>query len=1324
MTPDRVHAKISSLRGLLRRLVMMAGISRVVLIAAGVAALCLLSDWTFRLSGYWRISLGLASVAGVGAAVFWFFVRPLLVSMPDDQIALLYEREFPELSDVLVSAVQLARVPGAASPEMIAAVISDAESASDGLEPARVPRRAKLSRMALAATVAAAAALAFCLAAPGAAKTFALRYLDPFGPAEWPRNTRLIIEVAGSTEPVVSVARGEQIAIKVTAVNARRSPLWAPPAKVWLDYAHASGEQDSRPMRRALGNVYQAYFNDLPEDLTVSARARDAQTGEVLIRVIERPRVEEAWLSFEYPKYTGRPPDRPSRSVSEVRAIVGTSVRVQIKTNRALRPGGAAIRIDPTGTVQMRPTNGNGDGGSTHEGEFVLALGMKWFRVELTDTAGNRNKNPRTFQLQVVDDKPPRVKILKPGGQTRCTPHATLPIEAGLKDDLALRGAWLRYALGPKDAPLTRPLELDAPNAKEAHIATRWDLSDLRVKVGQTISYRVEADDHRDVFPAGSGQTRQVGRSDEYFIRIVSSADLASELDRRLFALRNEVKKAKAHQEGDRRKVNELLRKISEGQPMTNDDRGMAADAENVQRELARNVARIAVEVGKIRERMQDNRIGSFADRRRLDDINAALGDIARADMPRAAQFINSARKDLASRNGRDSLQTAAGMQQGIIKRLENVLASMAHNEDIDNLVRAARELLRKQRTIKTDTAAFAGRPGTFGADPKQLKPADFTALNLLARRQRGACDDMRNLEQQMLDVYQRLKERDAKRAEIVRLAQLGASRDQIRLMMEEAAGTLTGNRIGLAAARQDVAIKGLERLLETLQKAREEAGSDEALAQAVRDLEEALADVQRLRKQQEGHAADAAEINKNAQQAKRLKELRREINKLRGQQDKTSTEAEDDARLDDAAKQEASHAGKAAEIKKQLDKEAESAAKRRAAHEGDIKKSAGAVSGAESQMGSARDSMQRGQGSDARKSAKTASDKLAEAENHLDNALKTIEKQRLADTKEAALKQGDTAKDAAAVADKLKRLAKENESTSRPASTGLDNAGGKVGEAGQSMRSSHANMDRNDTVPAEQDAKEAAKRLGEAEDMLKNVRDDLRKKQKQQKLLDLVVELQPMLEKQIEINDETRRIDAATAEQKLSEPSRPDKVRLGQLSGDESALANKAAEILKKVEGEDAPVFAWACQKLIKDMGEVGERLARFETDAYTQDAEKDIADTLRMLIDALKREQSKTQQGDGGGGGGGGGGEPMLVPPSAQLKLLKIRELIIHNQTKRIELKRLLKTQKKLTPLQKKRVLKLAEEQVKLGELTTQLAESLEREARKYQEQQEQME
>ena len=236
MTPNRLNRKIRSLRALLRRLILLAGASRLVLIALGVAAFCFLSDWTFRLSGGWRLALALGALAGLAAAAWRFLIRPLLVPMVDAQLALLYEREYPELAGAMVSAVQLAQDAGAASPSMVAAVIRQAATASETVRPSRVPRRTTLNRLASGAVVALAVAATFCAATPVTARTFAQRYLDPFGPVEWPRNTRLEIEVAGTRAPEVAVARGEQVLIQVTAFNARNSPLWKPPSNVWLDY--------------------------------------------------------------------------------------------------------------------------------------------------------------------------------------------------------------------------------------------------------------------------------------------------------------------------------------------------------------------------------------------------------------------------------------------------------------------------------------------------------------------------------------------------------------------------------------------------------------------------------------------------------------------------------------------------------------------------------------------------------------------------------------------------------------------------------------------------------------------------------------------------------------------------------------------------------------------------------------------------------------------------------------------------------------------------------------------------------------------------------
>jgi hypothetical protein len=1313
--PARIDQALARLRRLLRRKILLAGLSRVLLVAVGVTILCFLLDWTFELPAAWRLAFGLLSVGAGLAAAYAFLLRPLLVPMRDDQLALLFERRFPELSSVLVSAVQLAGGGAPASRDMVEAVLEHAESRASDLDPGAVPRLNKLNRLALASVVSLAAVTGAILAGPTAARTFARRYLHPFGPTEWPRHTRLLIEVAGSKAATVPVARGEQVAVKVIARNTRANPMWRPPDTVRLEYRYASGDADAIHMRRIQGPVYKAYFNDVLEDLTLVARTGREQTREVTVRVVALPSVEDAWLSFEYPEYTGLPPDPPSRSITEVRALAGTRVRVRIKSNKPLKPDGARIVIEGAPPRALSPVRADANTPATHQGSFVLRKGMKWFRIEIEDTSGLTNKrHPRNFQVRVIEDRPPQVKIAEPGRETRCTPYALVPLDVRVKDDLAIRGAWLRFATGPKEEPRTQPFELETRRPKEAAITYRWDLSELRLKVGQTLSYRAEADDFRDTFPPGSKQTRQVGRSDPHYIRIVSPADLAGELDRERFALRDRLKKVKARQEDDRRKVRQLLRKLTDRQPMTNDDRALAADTENVQRELARSVRRIGTAIGRIRQRMENNRIGSFADRRRLEDIRAALHDVADAAMPRAAEFIKHARKDLASADGRSNLQNAAGVQAVILARLEKVLAQMSHNEDIDHLVRSARELLLTQRTLKDETAAFARRPGTFGAAVGDLDPADLATLNLLVRRQRGARDGMRNLEQDMLNVFERLRKDDPRRAEIVQRAQAGASRDQIRPMMEEAAGKLADNRIGLAASHQKSAVHGLERLLEALEAAREQTGSDEVLAQAIRDVKRALREVRRLLERQEGHLGDTREINRDAAQARKLKELRRKLARLRAEQDETNREAGDAAKLEPLAEPQGKRAEQTGKLAGELDHEADDADRRRAPQASDIRDASRASADAKSRMGAAKNGMQKQDGPKARQAGTQAGVKLAEADAHLADALKKIERKRLENTRETALKQGETAKEAEPVARLLRRLAKENQNASEEAAKGLDKAGGRVDQAHGSMRKAQASLDRHDTVQGEKEATEARDRLAEAQRELQKLRDELEKKQKEQTLLDLIVELQPMLEKQIGINDETRRIDDATVKASRPEPSRPDKVRLGQLASDESELANKAGRLLKKVEGENAPVFVWGFRKLVRDMTEIKDRLVAFKTDAYTQDVQQDAAETLRMLIDALKREQSKMRE--GGGGGGGGGGRPMLVPPSAQLKLLKARELEIHNKTKRIDLRRLLRPAKPLSTLQEKRVKRLAEEQAQLGALTTKLAESLEREVREH--------
>ena len=194
----------------------------------------------------------------------------------------------------------------------------------------------------------------------------------------------------------------------------------------------------------------------------------------------------------------------------------------------------------------------------------------------------------------------------------------------------------------------------------------------------------------------------------------------------------------------------------------------------------------------------------------------------------------------------------------------------------------------------------------------------------------------------------------------------------------------------------------------------------------------------------------------------------------------------------------------------------------------------------------------------------------------------------------------------------------------------------------------------------AESSEREAEDDLQEALDNL----DDLQKKTAQQnrneKLFQLEQELKKMLEAQQGILDRTKETDKQTVACAVK------KGMVKMLYGDQQKLSDATRVVVKKL--EDAPVFQWVLQTTSDDMGEAATRLDKEDSGGVTQEIEDDAIKKLADLVEALRKERTKPQQGGGGGGGGGGGKQP-LVPPIAELKMLKIMQHDVNVKTKKID-------------------------------------------------------
>ncbi|MFA6045187.1 MAG: hypothetical protein WC718_09395 [Phycisphaerales bacterium] len=125
-------------------------------------------------------------------------------------------------------------------------------------------------------------------------------------------------------------------------------------------------------------------------------------------------------------------------------------------------------------------------------------------------------------------------------------------------------------------------------------------------------------------------------------------------------------------------------------------------------------------------------------------------------------------------------------------------------------------------------------------------------------------------------------------------------------------------------------------------------------------------------------------------------------------------------------------------------------------------------------------------------------------------------------------------------------------------------------------------------------------------------------------------------------------------------ELTRREKIASRGLGEREQALRATLSELRSKTqELEDAKVFAFAHRRLDEAMARAGDTLGQ---GAPTDGTKRDLATSVRMLqslVLALSQDKPKDEfredDGGGGGGGSGPGGKPPLIPPLAELKLLR---------------------------------------------------------------------
>jgi hypothetical protein len=686
-----IARRLGSLGRRVRLYLLVDGLAVVSVAALAGVLITLGVDYFARLAWDMRVTQ-LASIAVALAALgWWFVIRPLRVPVRLEQLAVLVERKYPQLHSLLVTAVDLLQrpAPATASPHMIEHVIRQATN-----DAARVPfhsvlahRRARRRAAVSLCCVGFIAVLG--LAAPETMSLWMRRNVLLENIA-WPQRNRLTVE--NLVDGKIVVPRNEDI-----TVSALVDAGYEPPRQAFIEFVNAAGVRTREQMPAM--SYPQVRFTHTFERLAASQRCRisggDATTDWFDIEVVDRPQIKNAVIEVVPPAYARMEPYKLRAGQTAAEVLSGSEVRFRIESNKPLVQA-VLVREESNREIEIGEATGSG---GTHFHSSVKPTATSTYQFLLLDEIGLTNRGERVvpvrFNIRLVADKAPVVKMRIKDAGDMITRDAILPIEGTFNDQYGLASAGVGFEItreGASPEPIVESIPGFEPGTKSFTHTIDWFGAQHGLLEGDRLNLYCEASDFDDV----SGPN--VGRSAPMFLRVVSHEELLSDLSRREQEHRRDFERLLRQQE---ELYSEMLATSRPGDP--DENRDYYGRLARRQRDHAGRLNLLRLQFEQVLAKLRINQLATPAIEVRLgQSVIAPMDELYRSGMPHAAAMLEQLPPDATGA----ALRQARTAQEQVLADMNRILASLLKWEGYQEAVTLLREVLKMQKALEQETEA------------------------------------------------------------------------------------------------------------------------------------------------------------------------------------------------------------------------------------------------------------------------------------------------------------------------------------------------------------------------------------------------------------------------------------------------------------------------------------------------------------------------------------------------------------------------------------------------------------------------------------------
>ena len=783
-----------------------------------VLLLSILSFWTDRLlvlTNSGRYGWLLIIAAGLIIGFAWFVVRPLRKPISDEAVAAEVEKTYPVLNERLLTTISLSQMGAVGvSNAMVSQLALETDRISATLNFGSAIPRAAVQKPVYFASATILIFIVHFGTMPFAMSAWAKRILMPGADIPIYSYTQVWVGPGDVIRP-----RGDDAQLTVTAAGIQ-------PATAKLRYRFETGLWVEAPLSDPSHNGDKEQFNlklpALQRNLTYYAVSGDGQSNPHTITVEDRPTILNVKLKLSYPAYMNRKDEVLSATSGNIVAPVGTNVDVEAVANKPLETA-KLVENEKLGKDWKVSSD-------TISGHLVVRKD-ETYGLKLTDTRGFAALNPPVYTVRAQPDMPPTVRIDKPAVDLERTPFGTVNLVVSASDDYGISDLRVDYSSKHKNGAL--PLS-DVVGKKSGVSGGAWNLSSLKLQGGETVSYTAVAVDNDTISGPHSA------RSTKYNIRIISSAEMRERLEAQKAQEMESLKQLLDHQK-------EAQKTLAAAQRNPSDHQKSLA-AEQAQRQVANDANEVLQRMQQTSEQLKDNNLATSREQQRRSQQENSLAELAKKQMPAAADNIQQNRSE-----------QAAKQEESIKQKLEALTQKSAAAKDAFQLAQDAEKLSQEQQKLADQSALMEAQKN--GRGDSQFNKAEQQKMADLAQKQKSLSQQTKALQEQLKQSAQDAAEK--KQAEAGDLAKASQQMQQSGVDQKQAGAQkdLQSGKPDTAAQQQAKAAQDLQNLAQSLDQAAEQQKAREQQKSAADKMQKVADDLQAMAFKQ-GQLASTASRN------------------------------------------------------------------------------------------------------------------------------------------------------------------------------------------------------------------------------------------------------------------------------------------------------------------------------------------------------------------------------------------------------------------------------------------------------------------------------